>query len=81
MSFAKPDKKSDQVSDDDRLYCSHGGCRNLWSIRLEGSPPKCSFHHWQQQPKHGDTKTYQQHRLDKNKNMDSVAAWYEKEQF
>ena len=73
-------KKEEAAQTDDRLYCSHAGCRNLWSVRMEGSPPKCSFHQWQQ-PKHGDTKTYQQHRLEKNKQMDSVAAWYDKEQF
>jgi hypothetical protein len=72
-------KKEEASQTDDRMYCSHAGCKHLWSVRMEGSPPKCSFHQWQQQPKHSDTKTYQQHRLAKN--MDSVAAWYDKEQF
>ena len=68
-----PEGKSD-------LLCSVDGCRNLWSVRIEGSLPKCSHHQWQQ-PKYGNTKTYQQHVADKNKPTNkTVSAWYDKGQ-
>lgn len=45
MSFIK--KKIAEVWDDrDPLICTASGCKNLWSVRLEGSGPKCSFHAW-----------------------------------
>ena len=78
MSFAPPESKS--KDDGPSLLCSVEGCRNLWSVRLEGALPKCSHHQWQQ-PKYGNTKTYQQHLADKNKPTDkTVSAWYDKGQ-
>jgi hypothetical protein len=76
MSFAKPDKKNDYVNEDDKLYCSHAGCRNLWSVRVEGSPAKCSFHHWGAKPKHEGTVTYKQW-ADRQTLSKPVADWYQ----
>ena len=50
-----PEGKSD-------LLCSVDGCSSRWSVRIDGQLPKCSHHQWQQ-PKHGNTKTYQQYHL------------------
>jgi hypothetical protein len=76
MSFAKPDKKSDYVSEDDKLYCSHPGCPNLWSVRMEGSPAKCSHHQWGAKPKHEGTSTYKQW-ADRQALSKPVADWYQ----
>jgi len=44
MSFAPPESKS--KDDGPSLLCSVNGCGNLWSVRMEGSSPKCSHHQW-----------------------------------
>jgi hypothetical protein len=75
MSFAKPEKKNDHVNEDDKLYCSHPGCPNLWSVRMEGSPPKCSHHQWGAKPKHEGTSTYKQW-SDRQTLSKPVVDWY-----
>ena len=67
-----PEGKSD-------LLCSVDGCSSRWSVRIDGQLPKCSFHQWQQ-PKVGNTKTYQQYLADKNSPaVPPVSTWYNKE--
>ena len=76
MSFAPPESKN--KDEGPSLLCSVDGCKSRWSVRIDGQLPKCSFHQWQQ-PKYGNTKTYQQHLADKNKPTDkTVGAWYDK---
>jgi len=69
-----PEGKSD-------LLCNVDGCISRWSVRIDGQVPKCSHHQWQQ-PKHGNTKTYQQYLADKNSpGVATVSAWYNKEKW
>ena len=70
-----PEGKSD-------LLCSVDGCSSRWSVRIDGQLPKCSRHQWQQ-PKHGNTKTYQQYLADKNHPVvaKTVETWYSKEKW
>ena len=71
-------KKDEPVYEGPSLLCSVPGCTSRWSVKLDGQMPKCSHHQWQQ-PKYGNTKTYQQHLADKNKPTDkTVGAWYDK---
>jgi len=63
-----PEGKSD-------LLCSVDGCRSLWSVRLEGSSPKCSFHQWQNKPKSEGTSSYKQW-ADRQPLTKPVADWY-----
>jgi len=73
MSFAPPElKKSD---DGPSLLCSVEGCSAIWSVKLEGQLPKCSYHQWQQ-PVFGRTKTWKQHLADKSA-VRTVSAWYD----
>lgn len=66
-----PEGKSD-------LLCSVDGCNSRWSVRIDGQLPKCSHHQWQQ-PKHGNTKTYQHYLADKNSPaVATVSTWYNK---
>lgn len=66
-----PEGKSD-------LLCSVDGCSSRWSVRIDGQLPKCSHHQWQQ-PKVGNTKTYQQYLADKNSpGVAPVSTWYNK---
>ena len=68
-----PEGKSD-------LLCSVDGCSSRWSVKLDGQLPKCSHHQWQQ-PKVGNTKTYQQYLADKDSPgvAPTVSTWYNKE--
>ena len=70
-----PEGKSD-------LLCSVDGCSRRWSVRIDGQLPKCSRHQWQQ-PKFGNTKTYQQFLADKNHPVvaKTVETWYTKEKW
>lgn len=73
MTFAKPDKKSDFVDDDRKLYCCVSGCTNLWTVQIER--PMCSFHQWHSgavKPKIG--------KLPELK-AKTVSQWYDKEEF
>jgi hypothetical protein len=67
-----PEGKSD-------LLCSVDGCSSRWSVRIDGQLPKCSHHQWQQ-PKVGNTKTYQQYLADKDSPgvAPTVSTWYNK---
>ena len=66
-----PEGKSD-------LLCSVDGCTSRWSVKLDGQLPKCSHHQWQQ-PKVGNTKTYQQYLSDKiSPAVPPVSTWYNK---
>ena len=61
------------------LLCSVDGCSSRWSVKLDGQLPKCSHHQWQQ-PKVGNTKTYQQYLADKDSPaVPPVSTWYNKE--
>ena len=61
------------------LLCSVDGCSSRWSVRIDGQLPKCSHHQWQQ-PKFGNTKTYQQYLADKDSpGVAPVSTWYNKE--
>ena len=64
------------------LLCSVEGCNSRWSVRIDGQLPKCSHHQWQQ-PKHGNTKTYQQYLADKDSPgvAKTVGAWYNEEKW
>ena len=44
MTFAKPDKKSDDFDDESKRFCSYPGCQNLWSVRIDRQ--LCSRHAW-----------------------------------
>ena len=44
MTFAKPEKKSDDFDDDSKRYCSYPGCQNLWSVKIDKR--LCSHHAW-----------------------------------
>jgi len=68
-----PEGKSD-------LLCSVDGCTSRWSVRIDGQLPKCSHHQWQQ-PKYGNTKTYQQYIAGKNQPAKTVDAWLPREQW
>jgi hypothetical protein len=68
-------RKEEPVQTDDKLYCSHAGCGNLWSVRMEGSPPKCSHHQWGNKPKHEGTSTYKQW-SDRQTLSKPVSDWY-----
>jgi len=47
-------------------------------VRIDGQLPKCSHHQWQQ-PKFGNTKTYQQYLADKDSpGVPPVSTWYNK---
>jgi len=60
------------------LLCSVDGCNSRWSVKLDGQLPKCSHHQWQQ-PKVGNTKTYQQYLADKiSPAVPPVSTWYNK---
>jgi len=60
------------------LLCSVDGCNSRWSVRIDGQLPKCSHHQWQQ-PKVGNTKTYQQYLADKiSPAVPPVSTWYNK---
>ena len=57
MTFAKPDKKSDDFDDDYKRYCSYPGCQNLWSVRIDSR--LCSRHAWGDlKPKKPTSKNY-----------------------
>ena len=63
------------------LLCSVDGCSSRWSVKLDGQLPKCSHHQWQQ-PKVGNTKTYQQYLADKDSPaVPPVSTWYNKEKW
>ena len=60
------------------LLCSVDGCSSRWSVRIDGQLPKCSHHQWQQ-PKVGNTKTYQQYLADKiSPAVPPVSTWHNK---
>ena len=47
MTFAKPDKKTDNNIDPDaHLYCSVAGCTRRWSVKIDRR--FCSQHAWQE---------------------------------
>lgn len=69
-------KKDQPTNDDQSLLCSVNGCGNLWSVRLEGSPPKCSRHQWGAKPKNEGTSSYKQW-SDRQPLSKPVADWYE----
>jgi hypothetical protein len=73
MSFAKPESKSN--NDGPSLFCSVNGCGSLWSVRLEGSSPKCSRHQWGAKPKNEGTLSYKQW-ADRQNLSKPVADWY-----
>lgn len=74
MSFAPPESKSN--NDGPSLLCSVSGCGNLWSVRLDGHMPKCSFHQWgAAKPKNESTMTYKQW-ADRQPLSKPVADWY-----
>ena len=74
MSFAKPEPKD--RDDGPSLLCSVNGCGNLWSVRMDGHMPKCSFHQWgAAKPKTESTSTYKQW-ADRQKLSKPVADWY-----
>jgi hypothetical protein len=68
-------KKDDIPEGKSDLLCSVNGCFNLWSVRLEGSPPKCSHHQWGAKPKTESTSTYKQW-ADRQPLSKPVADWY-----
>lgn len=68
-------KKDQPTAEDNSLLCSVNGCGNLWSVRLEGSPPKCNFHQWGAKPKNEGTSTYKQW-ADRQTLSKPVADWY-----
>jgi len=73
-------RKEEPVQNDDKLYCSHPGCPNLWSVRMEGSPPKCSYHQWGNKPKNEGTSTYKQ--WSERQNLSAPAtSYYDREEF
>jgi hypothetical protein len=73
-------RKEETVQNDDKLYCSHAGCPNLWSVRMEGSPPKCSYHQWGNKPKSEGTSTYKQ--WSERQNLSAPAtSYYDREEF
>ena len=73
-------RKEETVQNDDKLYCSHAGCPNLWSVRMEGSPPKCSYHQWGNKPKSEGTSTYKQ--WSEHQNLSAPAtSYYDREEF
>jgi len=73
-------RKEETVQNDDKLYCSHAGCPNLWSVRMEGSPPKCSYHQWGNKPKNEGTSTYKQ--WSERQNLSAPAtSYYDREEF
>lgn len=68
-------KKDDIPEGKSDLLCSVNGCFNLWSVRMEGSSPKCSHHHWGAKPVNQSTSTYKQW-ADQQKLSKPVADWY-----
>jgi len=71
-------KKEDIPEGKSDLLCSVEGCSSRWSVRIDGQLPKCSHHQWQQ-PKVGNTKTYQQYLADKiSPAVPPVSTWYNK---
>jgi hypothetical protein len=44
MSFIK--KNTEVFNDFDSLTCTASGCTERWSVRIDGSGPKCSYHAW-----------------------------------
>ena len=68
-------KKDQPTNDDQSLLCSVNGCGNLWSVRLEGSPPKCSHHQWGAKPKNEGTSSYKQW-SDRQPLSKPVSDWY-----
>ena len=75
-------KKEEIAEGKSDFLCSVDGCSSRWSVRLDGQLPKCSRHQWQQ-PKFGNTKTYQQYLADKNQPVvaKTVETWYSKEKW
>ena len=75
-------KKEEILEGKSDLLCSVDGCSSRWSVRIDGQLPKCSRHQWQQ-PKFGNTKTYQQYLTDKNHPVvaKTVETWYTKEKW
>jgi hypothetical protein len=67
--------KKEEPINDHSLLCSVNGCGNLWSVRLEGSPPKCSHHQWGAKPKNEGTMSYKQW-ADRQPLSKPVADWY-----
>ena len=53
MALTNFQKKDESVHDDSKLYCTHPGCRNLWSVMVENR--LCSYHAWPQKVKIGKT--------------------------
>ena len=79
MTFAKPNTKDHDEGPS--LFCSVDGCSSRWSVRIDGQLSKCSRHQWQQ-PKQGNTKTYQQYLADKDSpGVPPVSTWYNKEKW
>jgi len=68
-------KKEEIPSGKSDLLCSVDGCSAIWTVRIDGQLPKCSFHQWQQ-PVFGRTKTWKQHLEDKSA-VKTVSAWYD----
>jgi len=72
-------KKEEIAEGKSDLLCSVDGCSSRWSVRIDGQLPKCLHHQWQQ-PKFGNTKTYQQYLADKDSpGVPPVSTWYNKE--
>lgn len=44
MALTNFQKRDEVVEDDSRLYCTHPGCRNKWSVMVENR--LCSYHQW-----------------------------------
>jgi hypothetical protein len=69
-------KKDDIPEGKSDLLCSVNGCFNLWSVRMDGQMPKCSFHQWgAAKPKTESTSTYKQW-ADRQLLTKPVADWY-----
>lgn len=43
-NFKNNVKQDNEFDDTQRLMCTVPGCKNRWSVKIEG--PKCSFHQW-----------------------------------
>jgi len=47
MSFKKQlIQKEELETDITPLLCSEPSCSKIWTVRMEGSRPYCSFHQW-----------------------------------
>jgi hypothetical protein len=46
MALTNFKQQSNQIDETNHTLCRVAGCRNRWSVHMEGQMPMCSEHQW-----------------------------------